>query len=595
MGSRPEFVLEAEVVHLVALLGMTDLEGAEGSLRLVAHGGLMFHRLVRSRIAGRAALSALVVMAGLLMAPPASGDLAPTDPTAATAVASWIPRGGSTEVTVSVTGTTRSASTPTDIVLVSDESGSMTASEFAQMKQFGRDLVSQLNGDGFFTEHGGRVGVAMFSDSARSVLPIAGGTSATSVLTAINSVQQRGGNTCLTCAVQFATNAFNAASAPERNRIMVLLTDGVGNRQESQLPAVVATSDAAGVERFVVGVGAVDAHEINFIATDPDSDHAFLAADFSDLLTMVREVAGEVDAPAANDAQVSIDVPAPFTASSPTTSHGTATATGHGLTWDIGTLGAETATLTYTVTHDGSTTCGPDLPVQTAAYSDAEGTTGVEFAPVTVDVTGCPASLTLDPAQSSPTAGTTQALSATVVDDFGDPVAGATVSYSVTSGPNVGTSTTTATDAAGVATASFTSGLVGTDTVQVTVDDVTGSAIIDWQSPWPWGGFDSPISDAPSVNVVKAGSAVPVKFSLGGDRGTDIFAAGSPASVPTSCGDGSTAGAAVPADGADRLRYDADSDTYSFVWKTDRSWTGCRALVLEFVNGMTQTALFQMR
>jgi Mg-chelatase subunit ChlD len=555
----------------------------------------MLHRHLRSRLGGHALFLVLAVVAALFTAPPASGDLAPTDPTSAAAAAPAIARGGSTEVTVSVTGTTRSAATPTDIMLVADESASLTTAQFGQVKQFGRDLVAHLDAEGFFAEHGGRVGVAMFASSARGVLPLAAGTTATSVSTAINSVVQRGGNTCLTCAVEFATGMFAASSPPERNRVMVLLTDGIGNVRTSELTARVAASDAAGVERFVVGVGSVSQAEIRLIATDPDSEHAFTAAGFNELLAMVDEVAGAVDAPAAHDAQVSIDVPAPFTASSPSTSHGTATVTADGLRWDIGTLGAETATLTYTATHDGSTTCGPDLPVQSASYSDAEGTSGVEFAPVTVDVTGCPAALEIDPVESDPTAGTVQERSATVVDDFGAPVGGATVTYEVTSGPNAGATTTAVTGSAGVATASFTSTSVGADVVRVTVDDVTATATIDWQSPWPWSGFDSPVADPPSVNVVNAGSAVPVKFGLGGDRGSYIFAAGSPYSVPTSCSDGSPLGAPVHAEGADGLRYDAARERYSFVWKTDKSWTGCRTLVLEFVNGMTQTALFRMR
>jgi hypothetical protein len=38
------------------------------------------------------------------------------------------------------------------------------------------------------------------------------------------------------------------------------------------------------------------------------------------------------------------------------------------------------------------------------------------------------------------------------------------------------------------------------------------------------------------LNVVKAGSAVPVKFSLGGNQGLNIFASGYPISVPIVCG-----------------------------------------------------------
>jgi hypothetical protein len=39
----------------------------------------------------------------------------------------------------------------------------------------------------------------------------------------------------------------------------------------------------------------------------------------------------------------------------------------------------------------------------------------------------------------------------------------------------------------------------------------------------------------PTINVVKAGAAVPVKFSLDGNHGLGIFASGYPASQPMSC------------------------------------------------------------
>ena len=47
-----------------------------------------------------------------------------------------------------------------------------------------------------------------------------------------------------------------------------------------------------------------------------------------------------------------------------------------------------------------------------------------------------------------------------------------------------------------------------------------------------WSSTDSspPIENLPSINIVTAGQAIPVKFSLGGDHGLAIFAAGYPAS-----------------------------------------------------------------
>jgi Subtilase family len=51
---------------------------------------------------------------------------------------------------------------------------------------------------------------------------------------------------------------------------------------------------------------------------------------------------------------------------------------------------------------------------------------------------------------------------------------------------------------------------------------------------YPFSGFFQPI-DNDKPNGAQAGSAVPVKFSLGGDRTMDIFAAGYPKSSPVSC------------------------------------------------------------
>jgi hypothetical protein len=50
-----------------------------------------------------------------------------------------------------------------------------------------------------------------------------------------------------------------------------------------------------------------------------------------------------------------------------------------------------------------------------------------------------------------------------------------------------------------------------------------------------FGGFFSPVDNLPTVNVVNAGQAIPVKFSLGGNQGMAIFAAGYPKVVVMAC------------------------------------------------------------
>jgi hypothetical protein len=118
---------------------------------------------------------------------------------------------------------------------------------------------------------------------------------------------------------------------------------------------------------------------------------------------------------------------------------------------------------------------------------------------------------------------------------------------------------------------------------------------------YSFAGFFPPVSNLPAVNVVKAGQAVPVKFSLGGDRGLDIFAAGYPVSQVVTCTGGPVAGGIVATvtAGASALQYDGTNEQYTYVWKTDRAWANtCRLLILGFNDGSrpnAATARFQFR
>jgi hypothetical protein len=113
---------------------------------------------------------------------------------------------------------------------------------------------------------------------------------------------------------------------------------------------------------------------------------------------------------------------------------------------------------------------------------------------------------------------------------------------------------------------------------------------------WPWRGFFAPIDNQPVVNVVKAGSAIPVKFSLSGNRGLTIFAAGYPMSNQVSCGSSEAdAVEETVTAGASSLSYDPVADQYVYVWKTDKSWAGtCRQFVLKLADGSTHRADFRL-
>jgi hypothetical protein len=107
-----------------------------------------------------------------------------------------------------------------------------------------------------------------------------------------------------------------------------------------------------------------------------------------------------------------------------------------------------------------------------------------------------------------------------------------------------------------------------------------------------FGGFAPPVGSPPALNATRAGAAVPVTFSLDGDRGLDIFAPGYPRVVKLSSCGGSAAGEIEPAisAGDSSLTYDPlAADLYTYVWKTKKAWAGsCRRLELRFYDGGTE-------
>jgi hypothetical protein len=131
-------------------------------------------------------------------------------------------------------------------------------------------------------------------------------------------------------------------------------------------------------------------------------------------------------------------------------------------------------------------------------------------------------------------------------------------------------------------------------------DDTDGDGIGDACDAlsYAFAGFYAPVDNPPTVNVAKAGSAIAVKFSLGGDQGLSVLADGYPRSQQVACD------SAAPVDGIEEtvtagsssLTYDSISGRYQYVWRTDKSWARtCRQFILNLSDGSTHRALFSFR
>jgi hypothetical protein len=122
-----------------------------------------------------------------------------------------------------------------------------------------------------------------------------------------------------------------------------------------------------------------------------------------------------------------------------------------------------------------------------------------------------------------------------------------------------------------------------------------------WVTPlWEYNfaGFFQPVDNAPTLNVAKAGSAIPVKFGLGGNQGLDIFRTGYPRVTTVSCSP------SAPEDviestvmaGGSSLQYDPTTNQYSYVWKTSSSSAGtCVQFDLGLNDGSTHTFLVEFK
>jgi hypothetical protein len=117
-----------------------------------------------------------------------------------------------------------------------------------------------------------------------------------------------------------------------------------------------------------------------------------------------------------------------------------------------------------------------------------------------------------------------------------------------------------------------------------------------------FSGFYPPLAPTTAgqlvLNVVKAGSSVPLKFSVGGDKGLQVIAAGFPVSVQFDCGSRDRVGdpAATNTAGRSSLSYDPSSGTYAYVWDTEKAWSGtCRVLAMRLADGSWHMAAFHFK
>jgi hypothetical protein len=138
--------------------------------------------------------------------------------------------------------------------------------------------------------------------------------------------------------------------------------------------------------------------------------------------------------------------------------------------------------------------------------------------------------------------------------------------------------------------------------VDVTVTTPSGtsatSSADQYTYTYPFTGYQAPVDNPPTVNQVNRGQAIPMQFSLGGNYGLNIIAVGYPTVTQISCTTGAPVNTGTLTDtaGGSGLQFDSATGTYTYVWKTSKSWAGtCQQFDLRLNDGTDHTADFQFK
>jgi HYR domain len=287
-----------------------------------------------------------------------------------------------------------------------------------------------------------------------------------------------------------------------------------------------------------------------------------------------------------------------------------------------------TASGSFSVTVVDTTPPTLHLPGNLTAEATGPSGAAVDFPATANDLVDGPVSITCSPASGSTFALGTTTVDCSATDAHGNTASGsfsvtvvdttpptldlpANITTQATSNSQAVVSyTATATDLVdgsvpiSCSPASGSSFPAGTTTVSCSASDAhhntaTGSFTVS--VVYGWAGFFQPVDNTDAtgkyiLNVAKAGSTIPVKFSLAGDQGLNIFAMGYPkVSATFSCGSDPTADAIEEYSTAtvSGLKYDPTANQYIYNWKTDKAWAGsCRSLLVKLADGSTHRADF---
>lgn len=287
--------------------------------------------------------------------------------------------GGTLKVTLALTAAPDIQTSPTDIVLVLDRSGSMEGEPLKAMKAGANafiDILSEATGgkpDGQIGS-GSRIGLVSFSETAAADTGLV--TSVADLHAAVNRLVS-GGSTNHAAAFTEAVRLLGPDTG--KARVIVLFTDG--NTTAGIPPApVAAAARAQGIVIYCIGLvgkDGLDVSVLNTWASDPDSAHVAVTPNADDLKALFEELAANITKTGATRIVIEEKTQPDFVITG-VLSPGKGTAVlrdAHNIRWTIpqlGVNGTESAVLEFYIRHNARTP-GKKKVNASVRYTDAEG------------------------------------------------------------------------------------------------------------------------------------------------------------------------------------------------------------------------------
>ncbi|XP_060723226.1 collagen alpha-1(VII) chain [Tachysurus vachellii] len=177
-----------------------------------------------------------------------------------------------------------------DIVFLVDGSSSIGRTNFALVRSFMAGIIRPYASAVGAT--GVRVGAVQYSDTARVEFTFATYLSGTELLSAIENLNYKGGNTRTGAGLKYiADNFFNPRTTRDVPKLAILITDGK-SQDNVQEPA--EKLRRLGVKIFAVGIKSADQRELEIISSPPQSEFTSFIEKFTDLSSLLPTLSPRV-------------------------------------------------------------------------------------------------------------------------------------------------------------------------------------------------------------------------------------------------------------------------------------------------------------